>query len=177
MLRRGCLDRPVERGAEVVDVALGDAAPLEVLSAPQVRTGRFGQRDVVVGVATSHRDRVATRVEALPRVLADGLEQAVAHPAVCVVDDDEGLVHQLTQHVDHVRRVEIVVGQDRLRRREVTATGEHRQPLQRMTLGRGEQVIGPVDRAPQRLVALRSRATAVGEELEPLIEPGDEILR
>ena len=81
-----------------------------MLSAPQVRTGRFGQGDVVVGVATSQRARVATRVEALAGVLADGLEQAVAHPAVGVVDDDEGLVHQLTQHVDHIRRVELVVG-------------------------------------------------------------------
>ena len=132
----------------------------------------------MVGVAASHRDRVATRVEALAGVLADGFEEAVTHPAVVVVvDDDEGLVHQLTQHVDHIRRVELVAGQDRLRRRQVTATGEHRQPLQRMTFGRGEQVIGPVDRAPQRLVAFRSRATAVGEEREPLIEPGDEILR
>ena len=129
MLRRGCLDCPVERSAEVVDVARDDAGPLEVLSAPQVRTGRFGQRDVVVGVATSHRGRVATRVEPLPRVLADGLEQPVAHPAVCVVDDDEGLVHQLTQHVDHIDRVELVAGQDRLRGRKITATREHRQPV------------------------------------------------
>ena len=106
-----------------------DAGPLEVLSAPQVRTGRFGQRDVVVGVATSQRDRVAARVESLPGVLADGLEQPVAHPAVGVVDDDEGLVHQLPQHVDHIRRVEVVAGQDRLRGRQITATREHRQPV------------------------------------------------
>ena len=114
-----------------------DAGPLEVLSGPQVRTGRFGQSDVVVGVATAQRDRVATRVEALPRVLADGLEEAVTHPAVGVVGDDEGLVHQLTQHVDHIGRVELVAGQDRLRGREITATREHRQPLQRMTFRSG----------------------------------------
>ena len=34
VLRRGCLDRPVERSTEVVDVAGDDAGPLEVLSAP-----------------------------------------------------------------------------------------------------------------------------------------------
>ena len=126
-----------------------------MLSAPQVGTGRFGQGDVVVGVATSQRDRVATRVEAFPGVLADGLEQAVAHPAVGVVDDDEGLVDQLTQHVDHIGRVEVVVGEDRLRGRQITATREHRQPMQRMTFRRGEEVIGPVDRAAQRLVAFQ----------------------
>jgi hypothetical protein len=124
-----------------------------------------------------HRRRIATRVEALPRVLADGLEQPVAHPAVRVVDDDEGLVHQLTQHVDHIQRVELVTRQDCLRGSKITAACEHRQPVQRNTLCRGEQVIGPVDRAPQRLVTLQCRATAVGEELEPLIEAGDEILR
>ena len=109
-----------------------------VLAAPQVRTGRLGQRDVVVGVAAPNRDGVATRFESLLGVLADGLEQPVAHPAVVVVvGDDERLVDQLTQHVDHIRRVELVAGQDRLGGRQVTAAGEHRQPVQRVTFGRG----------------------------------------
>ena len=118
VLRRGCLDRPVERSAEVVDVARDDAAPLEVLSAPQVRTGRLGHGDVVVGVATSHRDRVAARVEALPRVLADGLEQPVAHPAVVVSSTTTSDLSTSWPNTSTTSdRVELVVGQDRLRRR------------------------------------------------------------
>ena len=102
------------------------------LAAPQVRTSCFGHRDVVVGVATSHRERVAARVESLAGVLADRLEQPVTHPAVVVVGDDEGLVHQLPQPVDHIGRVELLAGQDRLRGRKITATREHRQPVQRI---------------------------------------------
>jgi hypothetical protein len=82
----------------------------------------------------------------------------------------------LTQHVDHIKRVEFVVGQDRLRCPEITAAREHRQPVQRMTFRRREQVIGPVDGAPQRLMTLERAAASTGEDLEPLIQSGDEIL-
>ena len=137
----------------------------------------LGQLDVVVGVAASNRGGVAARVESLLGVLADGLEQPVPHPAVVVVvGDDEGLVDQLTQHVDHIDDVEVVAGRTASAAGQVTAAREHRQPVQRVTFRRVEQVIGPVDRAPQRLVALERGAAAAGEELEPLIEAGNEIL-
>ena len=97
-------------------------------------------------------------------------------PVVVVVSDDEGLVDQLAQHVVHIEGVEVVAGEDRLRGRQVTATREHRQPIQRPTFDRVEQVIGPVDGAAQRLMTLERGAATPGEELEPLIEPGDEIL-
>ena len=72
------LDSPVERGAEVVGVARDDVGPVAIWSrAPQVRTGRFGERDVVLGVATPNVGGVAARLEPLLRVLADGLEQPV----------------------------------------------------------------------------------------------------
>ena len=71
----------------------------------------LGHRDVVVGVAASDRRGVAARLESLLGVLADGLEQPVAHPAVVVVvGDDERLVDELAQHVDHIERVEVVAG-------------------------------------------------------------------
>jgi hypothetical protein len=130
VLRRGCLDCPVERSTEVVEVARDDASPLEVISAPQVRTGRFGQGNVVVGVAASHHRRVPTRLQAFLGILADALEQPVPHRAIrVVINDNEGLVDQLTQHVVHIEDVEVVACEDRLRRRQVTATSEHRQPI------------------------------------------------
>jgi hypothetical protein len=110
VVRRWCFDCPVEHSAEVVDVAHDDLGPLEVLSSPEVRASRFGQCHVVFGVAPSRGDQIAGRVEPFPRVLADGFEQPVAHSTIDGVGDDEGLVHQLTQHVDHIMCLAVVAG-------------------------------------------------------------------
>ena len=134
--------------------------------------------DVVVGVAATHRRGVAAGFEALPRVLTDALEQPVAHRAVIAgVGDDQRLVDEMTQRVDDVQLVQVVPGQHRLRGLQVTAAGEYRQTVQRLLLGQVEQVVGPVDRAPQCLVPLERGTAPTGQELEPLIESSDEILR
>ena len=82
----------------------------------------------------------------------------------------------MSQRVDDIQDIQVVTRQHRLRGAQVTAPGEHRQAIQRMLLGRLEQVIGPVDRAPQRLMPLEGGAAPTGQELEPLIQPGHEIL-
>ena len=102
MVGAGCLDRPVERGTEVVDVGRDDLDPLDLVPAAQVRAGGLGELDVVIGVAAPDRGGVAAGFESLLGVLADALEQPVAHPAVVVVGDDERLVDELPQHVDHI---------------------------------------------------------------------------
>ncbi len=60
---------------------------------------------------------------------------------------------------------------DRLRGTEVPAAYEHRQPVERGLLLGTEEVIGPVDRLTQGLVARQRIAWPTGEEPEALVEP------
>ena len=57
-----------------------------------------------------------------------------------------------------------------LGRLERPAAGEHRQAGEQALLGR-RQVVAPVHRRPQRLVAREGGAAAPGQEAEPVVEP------
>ena len=74
MVGRVGLDRPLERGPEVVGVGREALGPLELCPAPQVRPGLLDARDVVLGVGASHGGGVTACLEPFRRVLADGLE-------------------------------------------------------------------------------------------------------
>ena len=51
--------------------------------------------------------------------------------------DAEGrFVDELSHHVDHVQHVEVVAGQHGLRGRQIAASGEDRQPVERTTFSR-----------------------------------------
>ena len=68
-------------GAEVVDPRMATLATLDVLASPQVApTTSAGPHRGRRGDAEARL--FATHVEPLPRILTDGLEQPVAHPAV-----------------------------------------------------------------------------------------------
>ena len=176
VIDRGRLHRPVERGAEVVDLARDGTRPSELVGAPQSGTGCLGDRHEMIGVTATNRGRVNTGFESLLRVLADHLQQAIAQMTRVVgLRENQRLVDQLSHHVDHIESVEVFVAEDRLGRTEVAVTGEHRQTVQRGALAFVEKFVRPVDGVAQRLVTLQRAATAAGEQLEPLIEPIHEV--
>ena len=87
------------------------------------------------------------------------------------VGERERLVDQPLQQVEHVERLDAVARRHRLRGFEVEAAREDGQASQHRPFLVVEQVVGPVDRGPQRLVALDGGAAPAGEEPEPLTEP------
>jgi len=112
------------------------------------------------------------------RVLADALEQPVAHPTVVVViGDDERLVDELAHRSTTSMTSRSSPASTAFGCGEITSAGEDRQPVQRAPFRRFEQVVGPVDRAPQGLMTLERGAAASREELEPLVETSNKILR
>ena len=82
--------------------------------------------------------------------------------------DDQRPVHQVGQQPEHRTALDRPTGTDRLRRLAGATSGEHRQPGQQPLLGLVEQVVGPVDGGPQRLLTLHRPAPAPGEQVEPV---------
>ena len=150
----------------------------DLVSAAQSGSCSLRNHDVVGGMTGPYGSCSAACVQVLLRVLADRFEHAIAHTTVIIGHcDDERLVDQLCDDVDDVQRIERVVTEHHLGGGEVGTTGEHRERLQGATLGVVEEVVGPVDGVPQRLVTLDRRATPTRQQFEALVQAGDEILR
>ena len=106
-------------------------------------------------------------------VEADGLEQP--EPSGPVVVDDHAAVHQRSQHVDGRRRP--ALGTDELLDPfEPEPAGEHREAPEQAPLVVVEQVVAPVERRAQRLLARQRGAAAAGEQAEAVVEPRGDLL-
>ena len=110
------------------------------------------------------------------RVLANRFEQAIARAAVCFVGEHERTPDQRAEVLDHVELVDVVVPDDRLGVVEGGATGEDRQTIEHESLVVAEEVIRPVDRAPQRLVAFHRTAGTAAQQPELVVEPRRDLL-
>src|SRR5215470_7456255 len=86
--------------------------------------------------------------------LPDGLQHAKPRRSVLPIRDENRLVDQGTDQVDHSSRGQPVVCTHDLRRVEVETMCKHRQSLPQELLVCAEQVIAPFDRSLQRLMAL-----------------------
>ena len=169
--------RPRERGPQVVSLS-GEP----VLPGDAVRTGDAGDQGVrevgeVAGMRGPEPLAVAARVEVILRVLADRLEEPVAGLGRLRVGHDERSCDERGEELEHVVRLDDVARPDGFGRLEAEAAREHAEPLQQQLLARVEQVVRPVDRGAQRLVALDRGARPTAEQPEPLVEPAGDVGR
>src|SRR5438067_6692921 len=103
-------------------------------------------------------------VKPLDRVLADRLQ----HPeAVALADANQALVDE------RLERVKICVA-DCFRRLERAAAREDGEPSEELLLVLGQQLVAPLDRRAQRLLARVDGAAGL-EQIQPLREPLDEL--
>ena len=119
-------------------------------------------------MATPNPIGVARLDQPLLRILPDRLQHVVAGLGTGAIDDDERLVDQARQHVEHLVNGSVLVRDDELHGLEGAAAGEDRQAREDEPLHRGEEVVRPVDRGAQRVVTLHA-APAAGEEPEALV--------
>src|SRR5256885_1830565 len=91
----------------------------------------------------ARRGIVSVRRKLLGGVLADRLEQAVAHPLVASFDLDHRLLHQPGQRVQHVVAPERWKGTDLFHGGGVNRAGEHRHAIQKALLRAGKKSIAP----------------------------------
>src|SRR5207244_8445542 len=105
-------------------------------------------------------------------VLAYGLQHAIARLERFGLEQDEGLVHETAQQVQHVSRAYRASFGDRLYRVDGEAPGEHGEPPEQDLLLLGEQRVAPLDRAAERAVVGEGRPAARREQPEHVVQPG-----
>ena len=154
----GYAARVGEREQDVLPLGVEAGEPGVPLLASEFALRMLGECDVEFEMPVAGARVLARFGEALQRVLPHGLQQSVAL-ALCI-ERDQRLVDQVPQQVQHVARRDVVARADRLGRVERESAGEHRQPLQQRALAGREQVVAPVDRCAQRLLARQRRLVA-----------------
>jgi hypothetical protein len=122
-----------------------------------------------VGVA--HLAEAPAGNEPLARVLPKGFQQPIA------VAGGVGLDHRLVdQLLDQVQCLECIQAGDRGHGLQVELPGEHAERVEQRPFRTGEQVIGPADRPLQGLLARNGGAAAPGEQPEPLVKVGGDLV-
>ena len=114
--------------------------------------------------------------ESVARVLPHRLQLAVARLVSLGVRDQQGLVHEPREKVEHRVVLHRRTRADRFRGVQRSASHEDRQATQHRSLVLREQVVAPVDRLPQRLVARDGDAAGAGQEAKPIVEAGGDLL-
>ncbi len=153
---RGTLgpEAPLERAASVVVLAVEQLEPLELLGAAEAQVGARQDARVVFGVPALNGDPLGAFLEALERVLADGLQHAEARLAVgTVLPAQQALVQQRSEVVERGAT-------DRLGGRGGAAADEDAQLGEEALLARLEQLVAPVNGRPQGLLPRRQVARA-----------------
>ena len=110
------------------------------------------------------------------RVLSHRLQQAVAGARLAVFDENERLVDQRAEQVEHREALEALAGSHLLRQVERPAAGEYGQPAQQLALVLLEQLIAPVDRRSQRLLARQRASRPAGQQAEAIGERRGDLL-
>ena len=133
-----------------------------------------GQEEVPVPVA--HGPELSRRLEAVERVLADGLEQVIADHRAVLLRNHERLVHERGQQVQRGHRPAAAAARHLLHRLEREAALEHAQAPEQRALVVRQELVAPVDGGAQRPVARQRRLVSVREEVEAVREPGGDLL-
>ena len=137
--------------------------------------GPLDERHVPVAMARADELDLAVGLELLGGVRPDRVEQPEARLAVGdLLDLDQALVDERHQAVEDVAAELGRRPADRLRRGEVAAAREDRQPVEQPPAAVVEQVVAPGDRAAERLLARGQVARAGGQDVELVVEPGQD---
>ena len=123
-----------------------------------------------MGVACPHRLRFPGFHEPFLRVLSDGLLHLVAALGARAVNEDQRLVDEARDHVEHHVGRHVVVSDSRFYGVQRRATREDRHAREDQTLRFVEKVVGPVDCGTKRLMTLNVSAPA-RQQPEPLLDP------
>jgi hypothetical protein len=110
-------------------------------------------------------------------VLANGLEQPITGMAVRLVGEHERTPDQAAEMLENVERVDDVRSDDRLSILERAAPRENGQAIEHDSLVIAQEVIGPVDRPPQRLMALHRAPRTAAQQPELVVEPYRDLAR
>ena len=168
------LETEGDRRGKVVELAIEAIEPRRLVVRHEVRSGRFGQRQIVIpmGYPDGVERVVAELFELAGGKVSDGFEESVPRLAATgFVELHQTLVHQRGERFHEFTRLRAPGADDVFDGREVESAGEHRQAGQHVALIGAQQVPGPGHHGQQCLLSGQRGSGATGEEGEALIEP------
>ena len=171
---------PVQCRSEVVVLGLDPVEAGVLAGAFQLGLGRFAEREEIVEVALKGRVPFPGGVQPADRVLPDRLEQPVPGFALVLVDDDQGLVDQTAQGGQHLGLRDWslrAVGAQGSGGVEGEPAGERAETTEHHSVGLVEQVVAPVHRGGEGLLAPGGAAGPAHQQREPVVEPGCDLRR
>jgi hypothetical protein len=167
-------NRAADRGVQVVLVGRQSPQPVKLLATEQVILARLGQPGEILRVRFADLLRLPRLGQPFLAVGPDDLQHPV--PGRVVPDDQQRLVGQCGQQVQDLVGADAGSGADLLGRLQRGAAGEDRETAPERALGVVEQVPAPVHHRAQRLMPGHRGAAAAGQQLEPVAQPGRDLL-
>ena len=114
--------------------------------------------------------------QAASRVIAHGLEEPEASLGRTRIGEDQRLLDETTKEVERIQEVDGIARTNGLGGFQRGASSKHGQPAQDGPLLLGQQVVAPVDRRPERLVAGDGCSASTGQQSEPVVETSGDLL-
>ena len=165
------LERPAHRGADVVEVRPESSDPQHVVRTGETVADFGGRRRVVRGVGTAPPVGVGGFVESFTAELPERLEHRVTGRAVGTgLGEEHRLRHQRRQRLGDLPTVELVGAGDCDRGGCVERADEDAEAVEHDPFVVAQELVRPLDRRPQSLLAFDAAAAPTGEEPEPLVE-------
>ena len=142
------------------------------LAVEELRVGRrLGKGQRPVGVPRRERLRLTGVLELARGVQPHGLEQPVAAVGPAVVEADERLLDEASEHVGDLRRLEEVACADRLGGAELEPAREDAEAAEEDALVGLEEIVAPAERRLERLLPRRRLARPRAKQAEAIVEP------
>jgi hypothetical protein len=184
------LTAPSQGGAQVVMLALQAYQPLALPRTTELGLGGLREPEIVLRVSPARGLGLATFFESLSAILPQRLQDLVTErPLGRRLGQHEGLADQAGQEIQGGElaigggRWAAVVGErgpgrrhDRLDRFQRAPPREDGQAVEQRALGLAQQVVAPLDRLAERPLAHRGGPSAAGQQREPVVQPGCDLV-
>ena len=172
------VDQAMDGGAKIVVLDIAASQPRFAFGGAHLEGLFLGDDKHVRRVCALGRRGLSMLEQPLPAVLPERLEHdeaqfAVLGHSLC----EEAVVHERGDAVQDVDAQVLAGVADGLRRLERAPSGEDRQAAKELLLGRGQQVVAPLDRLAQRLLTFRQVACATSQQLERPFDAGQQFAR
>jgi hypothetical protein len=171
------LQAVVQGQLDVGVLALQAGEPGHLARADPVGLGPRDQVLVPAQVPFAHHRVLAYLTQFLLAELAHRLQHPVPDGAAVLLPDQDRLAHQRGQHVQQALVGRVAARADGLGGVQLEAAGEHRGAGPEQLLGRGAQVVAPVDAGPQRLLPGGHAPQGGGEQVIPVGQALGDLLR
>ena len=165
----------IEGRPEVVEIALQPGEP-DGLQGDPTGVRALGKVEEPAQVGVADRVGFSRGVELLVAVLAQGLQDGIAHLTVRVdLHHRERLVDEPAEEVEHELAGQSVGPADRLACVEIEAAREDAEPAEEHPLRLSEQVVAPVDGCPEGLLAGQRCPASSREDPKAILESGEQV--